>query len=231
MTHPIILVCGQLCTEILWQEQLPALATIADTHIAVPRDHETIGAIAQGILAGAPARFALVAHAMGGFVAFEILRRAPERVEKLALMSTLAPADTPKQTVRREGYLRLVEQGRFNEVIEERILMLVHPARTGDRALTGKLRRMAHETGPDTFLRQQRAIMSRQDSRPDLAAIGCPTLIVFARQDGIATMEHQLEMANGIGSARLEIIEDCGHMMTLERPQDVTSLLAGFLSV
>jgi pimeloyl-ACP methyl ester carboxylesterase len=168
---------------------------------------------------------------MAGFVAFEILRQEPERVEKLVMMSTLAPADTPAQTARREGYLRLVEQGRFDDVIEERIPLLVHPERRNDAGLTAILRQMAKDTGAEAFLRQQRAIMSRPDSRPGLSAISCPVLLIYGRADGITTWEHQQEMLGAISGARLETIEDSGHMLPLERPDELNALLRPLLAV
>ena len=149
----------------------------------------------------------------------------------MVLMSTLARADTPKQTARREGYLRLVEEGRYDDVIEERVPMLVHPGRVNDKALIDDLRRMARDVGPGAFLNQQRAIMSRPDSRPGLGAISCPVLLVHGRADAIATPEDQQEMLSAIGHARLETVEDSGHMIPLERPDAVNSLLRGFLSV
>jgi len=186
--------------------------------------------MANSVLERAGPRFSLVAHAMGGFVAFEILRRARERVKRLALLSTLASADTPKQTERREGYLRLIEQGQFAQIIEERIPMLLHPAHAKDVALCSVLRRMAAETGVDGFRRQQRAIMSRPDSRPSLVQIPCETLVLFGRADGITTIDHQVELRNGIPHARLEVIEDCGHMLTLEKPAAVAEALQLFLA-
>jgi pimeloyl-ACP methyl ester carboxylesterase len=185
--------------------------------------------MAAAILKDAPPRLSIVGHAMGGFVAFEMLRQAPARIDRLVLMSTLASADLPAQTARREGYLRLVEAGRFDEVVEERLPLLLSPARRSDAELVGAARAMAAATGPDAFLRQQRAIMGRADSRPSLSAIAHPTLILFGRQDGIVTLAHQAEMRDAIPGARLEILEDCGHLMPLEQPVRVNALLAGFL--
>jgi pimeloyl-ACP methyl ester carboxylesterase len=227
---PVVLICGQLCTGLLWRDQKPALERLTAVRISVQRDHDDIGGMADAVLASMPERFSIVAHAMGGFVTFEILRRSPARVASVALLSTLAPNDTPVQTARREGYLRLVEQGKFHEVVEERIPVLLHPARCGDTALVSVVRKMAEDTGEAAFLNQQRAIMSRLDSRPDLAAISCPALILFARQDGIVTLAHQEEMHRGIRGSQLEIVEDCGHLMTLERPQFVNELLIDWIS-
>ena len=227
---PVVIICGQLCTELLWRDKKPVLERLTVVRVSAERDRDNVGAMADAVLASMPERFSVVAHAMGGFVAFEILRRAPARVASVALLSTLAPNDTPVQTARREGYLRLVEQGKFAEIVEERIPMLLHPARRGDAALVSVVRKMAADTGAAAFLNQQRAIMSRPDSRPDLAAISCPALILFARQDGIVTLAHQEEMHRAIRGSRLQIVEDCGHLMTLEQPQIVNELLADWIS-
>jgi pimeloyl-ACP methyl ester carboxylesterase len=220
-----VFLAGQLSTDILWKHQ----RGLADRLLTL-REHDTVHALAKATFEAAPPAFALVAHGMAGFVAFEMLRQQPERIERLVLMSTLAPADTPKQTARREGYLRLVEQGRYDDIIEERIPMLVHPDRVNDAPLLDDLRRMARDIGPDAFLNQQRAIMTRPDSRPGLAAISCPVLLVYGRADGINTFEHQREMLDAIPGARLAIVEDSGHMIPLERPEKVNALLRDFLA-
>jgi pimeloyl-ACP methyl ester carboxylesterase len=224
----VVLVTGQLLDREVWGPQVGPLDSFGLTLADHTRD-ETIAGMAQRLLEQAPVRFDLVAQAMGGFVAFEVMRQAPERVRSLALLASLAPNDGPAQTERRLGYIRLVEEGRFDAVVEERIPILVHPARREDDALLSVVRRMAMHTGAETFLRQQRAIMSRLDSRPTLGSIACPTLLIWGRQDGIATLAHQEEIVAGIPHARLEIIEECGHLATLEKPRTVTSLLADWL--
>lgn len=229
MASPVVLIAGQLLTARLWAPQVEALGDRFELILADQSSHDTIPAMAAAILDAAPPRFSIVGHAMGAFVAFEMLRQAPARVGRLVLMSALASADGPAQTARREGYLRLVEDGRFDDVVEERLPLLLSPARRSDPELVGAARAMAAATGPDAFLRQQRAIMARTDSRPSLAAIACRTLILFGRQDGIVTLAHQEEMLDGIPGARLEILEDCGHLMTLEQPARVNALLAGWL--
>lgn len=222
---PTLFLAGQLSTELLWKNQ----RALADS-IATCRHHDTVRELAQATFATAPPRFALIAHGMAGFVAFEMLRQEPERIEKLVLMSVLAPADTPKQTTRREGYLKLVADGRYNDVIEERIPMLVHPDRVNDAPLIADLRTMAQDIGPDDFLHQQRAIMGRPDSGPGLAAISCPVLLIYGRADAITTWEHQQEMLSAIPDVRLEVVEDSGHMLPLERPERVNALVRDFLA-
>ena len=231
MTRPIVVFAsGQLLTAEVWAPQLAALSVDYDLRISDHTRDETVASIAQRLLAEAPERFDLVAHAMGGFTAFEVMRQAPQRVRSLVLIATLASNDGPAQTERRQGYIRLVEDGRFAEVVEERIPILVHPARREDAALLAIVRRMALTTGETTFLRQQRAIMARPDSRPALGAIAVPTLLIRGDQDGITTPAHQAEILAGIAGARLEAIADCGHLPTLEAPLTANRLLADWLA-
>jgi len=234
-SHPaprpaVVFASGQLLTHECWTPQLAALSADYDLRFSDHTRDETIASMAGRLLSEAPDRFHLIAHAMGGFTAFEVMRRAPERVLSLVLIATLAPNDGPSQTERRQGYIRLVEAGKFADVVEERIPILVHPARREDEHLLEMVRRMAAETGAETFLRQQRAIMGRADSRPCLPAITVPTLLVRGAQDGITSPAHVDEMVAGIPGVRFEEIADCGHLPTLEKPVTTNRLLAGWLA-
>jgi pimeloyl-ACP methyl ester carboxylesterase len=228
MSLPIVLITGQLLTDAVWAPLLEAWRG-RDVILADNRSDDSIGGIAQRLLDAAPQRFILVGHAMGGFVAFEVLRRAPERVAKLVLISTLASADGPAQTARRQGYIDLVESGRFADVVEERIPILFPEEKRADARLLGIARTMAAETGAETFLRQQRAIMARIDSRPSLAAINVPTLLIWGDQDGITSYAHHEEILTAIPSARLAIIAGAGHLPTIEAPESVVPLLNEFI--
>ena len=225
---PIVLASGQLLTEATWAPQVAAWSDRDVVHADHTRD-DIIAGMAARLLDAAPPRFALVAHAMGGFVALEVMRRAPERVARLALVATLASADGPAQTARRQGYIDLVETGRFDQVIEERIPMLFPPDRRDDPALLALARGMATDTGADTFLRQQRAIMGRIDSRPSLPAIAVPTLLLRGHADGITTPEHQAEMLDAIPGARLRTLSGVGHLPTREAPEETTAILTDWL--
>lgn len=226
----VVFASGQLLTHECWAPQLPALSADYDLRFSDHARDETIAGMAGRLLAEAPDRFHLVAHAMGGFTAFEVMRQAPERVLSLVLIGTLAPNDGPAQTERRQGYIRLVEAGKFAEVVEERIPILVHPARREDERLLATVRRMAAETGAETFLRQQRAIMGRADSRPSLQDIAVPTLLVRGAQDGITTPAHVNEIVAGIPGVRFQEIADCGHLPTLEKPLTTNRILAEWLA-
>jgi pimeloyl-ACP methyl ester carboxylesterase len=226
----VVFVSSQLLTEDAWAPQAVALA---DAYVLMVADHgrdDTMAGMAGRLLDAAPARFHLVAHGMGGFVAFEVMRRAPERIISLVLISAIASADGPAQTERRQGYIRLVEAGNFEGVVEERIPMLVHPARRDDTALLSVIRRMAADTGAERFLGQQRAIMARIDSRPSLAAIAVPTLVVRGDADGITTQAHQDEIVAAIPGAQKVVIADCGHLPTLEKPAETNAILRDWLA-
>ena len=227
----VVFIPSQLLTADLWAPQIAALKGKAECMVANNSGFDSIAALAKAALDTAPKTFVLTVHGMGGFIGFEILRQQPERVEKLVLISTLASADTPAQTARRLGYLKLVEAGEFAKVVDERIPMMIPPDRRGDATLTALVRKMAADTGAEAFLRQQKAIMGRIDSRPSLENIRCPTLLIYGRHDGISSIDHQQEMLTGIKNARLEIIEDSGHLVPIERPEKVSALLANWIGV
>jgi pimeloyl-ACP methyl ester carboxylesterase len=230
MRQPLVLIPSQLCNHRVWSYQITHLRDLAEVLVADHRRHDSMAAIAADVLAQAPVRFNLAAHAMGGFVAFEMLRQAPERITRLALFSTFATADGPTQRQRRQGYAQLVRQGHFERVVEERIPILFHPERQEDVELLNIARRMALETGPEGFLRQQKAILDRVDSTATLASITCPTLVVTGRQDAICPPEAAQRLAERIPPARLVIIEDCGHLCPLEQPLQVCELLRDWLT-
>lgn len=228
MSPPTVLITGQLLTNVVWQ---PLLTGWSDRQFmfADQRNDDTIADMATRLLANAPERFDLVAHAMGGFVAFEVLRRAPERVNKLALIATLASADGPAQTARRRGYIHLVQSGRFHRVVEERIPLLFPAHLRTEAALLNLARSMASDTGATTFLTQQRAIMTRIDSRPSLTAIDAKTLLLWGDADGITSRGHQHEMLHAVPGAKLVVIPGAGHLPMLEQPGATRQILDVFL--
>lgn len=228
MSLPIVLITGQLLTAAVWQPLIDAWGD-REVIVADNRSDDTIAGFAQRLLDSAPPKFVLVGHAMGGFIAFEVMRRAPGRVAKLALISTLASADGRAQTARRQGYIDLVESGNFDQVVEERIPILFPEDRRSDERLLGIARAMAADTGADTFLAQQRAIMARIDSRPRLGEIAVPTLLVWGEKDGITSRAHHDEIVDAIPGARIEVIAGVGHLPTVEAPELVVPLLTAFV--
>ena len=168
---PIVLVPGLACSARLYSDQIPVLWLFGPVTVADHCRDESIAAIARNILAAAPPRFALLGLSMGGYIAFEIMRQAPERVAKLALLDTAATPETAKQTVARETRIELAKSGRFGEALDQMFPLLVHRDRRGDEKLKRIVELMGEETGADAFIRQQHAIMGRANSRPSLAAI------------------------------------------------------------
>ena len=227
---PLVLIPGLLDSARLYAQQLPELWRLGPVTVADHTRDDSMAGIARRILATAPPRFALAGLSMGGYIAFEILRQTPGRIAKLALLDTSARADTPEATAVRRTQMALSISGRFAEVVEAQFVRLVSPARRDDAALRETNRRMAEDVGPEGFIRQQTAIMGRPDSRPGLAAIACPTLVLVGEQDELTPPERAAEMAQGIRAAQLVTVPECGHLSTLEQPRAVTQALLDWLA-
>jgi pimeloyl-ACP methyl ester carboxylesterase len=226
---PIVLVPGLTCTARLYAEQIPALWPFGPVTIADHRRDDSMAAIARRILAAAPPRFALAGLSMGGYIAFEIMRQAPQRVLKLALLDTGARADAPEQTERRHVLMAKAKSGGYAEIPDLAYPLYVHRNRHNDAALKGVVRAMVEETGPEAYLRQQQAILSRPDSRPGLAAISCKTLMLVGEGDEATPPELAREIAAAISGARLVIVPDSGHLSTLEKPEAVNRALVEWM--
>ena len=226
---PTVLVPGLNCTARLFAEQIPALWRFGPVTVADHTRDDSMAAIASRILAAAPPRFALAGLSLGGYVALEIMRQAPQRVVKLALLDTASRAETAEQTEIRRPFIELAQTGRFAEVPERLFPVFVHRARHSDEALKSLVRTMAAETGPQAFLRQLRAIIGRQDARAGLSAITCPTLVLVGDGDELTPPPLSQEIAGAISGARLVVVPDCGHLSTVERPELVTKALVEWM--
>lgn len=226
---PIILVPGLNCSARLYAEQIPVLWQFGPVTVADHRRDNSMAAIARRILAGAPPRFAVAGLSMGGYIAFEIVRQAPGRVAKLALLDTGPGAEVPERTAQRKPLIQLAQQGRFAEVTEDQFPWLVHRKRHSDAALKAAVRAMNEDTGPEAYIRQQQAIMARPDSRPGLKAIDCPTLVLVGDDDRLTPPELSHEMAKAIPGAYLVVVPDSGHLSTMEQPQAVNVALVEWL--
>jgi len=227
---PVVLIPGLCCSARLYGHQIPALWRLGPVTVACQTQDETIGAIARRILSDAPPSFAMVGLSMGGFIAFEILRQQPQRVIKAALLDTSARPDSPESIKQRQILIDMAEHCRFGEIPDLRFPLLVHPSRHSDDELRQVNRLMAEDTGAPAYVRQQRALISRPDSRPCLGAIMCPTLVMVGDGDQLTPPECSAEIAAGVAGARLVTIPQCGHLATLEQPDFVTSALVEFLA-
>lgn len=227
---PLVLIPGLSCTKALFSDQITALAGSRDVIIGDHRQHDTMPNIAAHILATAPARFALAGLSMGGYISLEIMRQAPERVERLALLDTTARADTAEKIGLRQDALRLAAAGKFMAVCHATLDLSIAASRHKDVALKSAIIEMAVGTGADVWAQQVRAIIKRADSVPLLAGITCPTLVVVGDEDQLTPPEWAIEMADGIAGARLEVIADCGHMSSMEQPEVINGLLLDWMS-
>ncbi len=232
MKTPLVLLPGLLCDRALWAAQIKALADVADIWVADLTGAQTMRAMGEAVLREAPFEtFALAGLSMGGYVAQEVMRQAPQRVRKLALLDTSARPELPEQTERRRMLIDLAEKERgFTPVTRHLLPLMVHSSRIDDKTLVAAIRDMAERVGVPAFVRQQRAIMSRPDGRPDLKNILCPTLVLCGREDALTPLDGHEEMARLIPGAQLEVLEQCGHMSTMERPEQVSALIRHWLT-
>ena len=231
MKQPLVLLPGLLCDAALWEPQLSDLADIADFFVADLTDHESIGDMAASVLRDCPwKQFALAGLSMGGYVAQEILRQAPQRVTRLALLDTRACAEVPEETARRRELMKLAQtEGGFTPVTNRMLPLMLHASRVTDAPLVKVIREMAERTGIEAYMRQQNAIIARPDYRPMLASIACPTLVLCGTQDRLTPLGNSEQMAAAIPGAKLAVVEECGHVSTLERPEVVNKAMRQWL--
>ncbi len=226
---PAVLIPGLGTDPRLYEKQSPALWRFGPVMVANQTRQDSVAGIAHDILSDAPPRFALAGLSMGGYVALEIMRQAPDRVCKLALLDTTARPDAPEQTERRKMQFEIVKAGRFAEIPGLLFPALVHARRREDAALRALVDDMFLALGPEAHIRQQTAIMTRPDSRPSLSAIRCPALIVVGDGDELTPPSIAKEMADAISGARLVIVPESGHLSTIEQPDFVTRALVEWL--
>ena len=229
-TEPLLLIPGLLCSPDLFAAEVVSFSGERAVVVGDQTRSDTVAGMAAGILATAPARFAMLGLSMGGYVAFEIFRQAPERVSRVAFLDTSARPDTPDRSADRR---RLIEIARSEGVRKIQSLLLprlLHPDRLVDTGLVERVLAMADWTGLDAFVRQQEAIIGRPDSRPMLDTIRCPALVLTGAQDLQTPPEIAREIAERIPGSRLVIVPDCGHLSTMERPEAVDAELGRWLA-
>lgn len=227
---PVLLIPGLTDSPRLYQEQLPRLFPFGPVMVADHTRDETVAAIASRVLRHAPPRFALVGLSMGGYTALEIMRKAPERVVRLALLNTSARPETPEGTERRLQGIAAAERGDYAQVVEASWPLVVHPDHVADSAFKRVFVDMHLAAGVQVFVRQQRAIMSRPDSRPGLPAIRCPTLVLVGEADRVTPPALAQEIAEGVSNAKLRVVPLCGHLSALEQPSAVSEALVDWMS-
>src|SRR5260370_20869085 len=230
-TMPILLMPGLASSSRIYAPVAPSLWRFGPVTIANHIRDDNMGAIARRILAEAPPRFALAGHSMGGYIAFEILRQAPDRVAKLALITAQARPDTPAATARRRGQMARAQAGEYHAVLDDLFPGFVHPSRREDISLRQLVHDMGDDIGADAFVRQQTAVIGRADSRPTLAWIKCPTLVLTGDEDNTIPNSLSEEMAHGRHRAKLTISPHFSHLPQVEQKQATADALVEWLPI
>ncbi len=229
---PLVLLPGRLCDARLFQPQISELSRLTEVSVGDLTRSDTFEQLARDVLGEAPSRFALSGLSFGGIVALEIVRQAPQRVSRLALLDANPGGNTPAVLEEFANQIQQAEAGPedFLKLTTEFFYpQMVHPVRLSDASLRAEVIAMALMVGPAAFVRQNQALQKRKPRWPDLPAIDCPTLILGGRQDRVCPVAIQQEMAALIPAARLAIIEECGHLSTLEQPERTTAALKDWL--
>jgi pimeloyl-ACP methyl ester carboxylesterase len=227
--NPILMIPGLNATPRVFQPHLDLLWQYGPVTIAAQRQGNTMTAIAERVLADAPPRFALGGFSMGGYIAFEILRLAPERVLKLALISTSARPDTAEATENRRRGIELARAGKLAQAAANSFPNAVHPSNLDNAQIKALHLEMALTNGAEAYISQQEAIISRPDSRSLFGAIKAPTAVIVGDGDKITPPEVAREMADGIAGAALSVIPNAGHLALVEQPEQVRGALREWL--
>lgn len=223
----VVLIPGFMTDAALWDDVAPALQAIGPVSHADLSQASTIAAMAQHTLARAPERFAVIGFSMGGFVAREVVRRAPDRVQALVLVATSARADTPAQKRKKSFAVNSVNVERFTGLSRSAVLSSLHPDRASDDAMVERVRAMSERVGGAVFVRH--AAPERASDLDQLAEIRCPTLIVAADQDALRSVAEAEELRAGIVGATLTVIEGSGHMLPIEKPEALAGVIVPWL--
>lgn len=232
MSKPTLLFLpGTLCDAALFAPQMEHLGEFARCVVGDVARYDTLANTAEALLAQMPPRFALAGLSYGGIVALEIMRRAPERITHLALLNTNPKPPSEETRQRQQHFVAMAARGEFREITTEYLKdAMLHPEHRRNLALRQQVLAMAERVGTVGLLNQIKAQLARPDSTPDLARITCPTLVLTGREDALCPPALHEEMARLIPNAHLLIVENCGHLSTLEQPEIVTSALRDWLS-
>ncbi|MCP5280719.1 MAG: alpha/beta hydrolase [Rhodoferax sp.] len=230
----LLLVPGLMCDHTVWEPVMPALEARLRCTVVALADVDDLARMAHALLADAPARFALAGHSMGARVALEVLRQAPQRVSRIALLDTGYLARAPgaageEEARKRQSLLDLARAQGVRAMATEWVQGMVHPQRIADDVLIGRIVAMFERKSADTFARQIRALLGRPDASAVLGAIAVPALVLCGRQDSWAPVPQHQQIHQRIAQATLAVVEEAGHMAPMERPDAVSAHLLRWL--
>jgi pimeloyl-ACP methyl ester carboxylesterase len=231
MTQSVVyLLPGLLCDAAVWRAQVRILSAAHELRVPNFFGYDSIPAMARSVLAGAPERFALAGHSMGGRVAIEIMHQGPERIERFALFNTGVHAVREGEAAKRQILVDIALSQGMEALAARWAPPMVAPERMTDAALMGEIAAMVCRATPEIFKRQIRALLNRPAARDVLGTIRCPTMIVAGQQDGWSPIAQHEEIAAAVAGCTLVCIEDCGHMSPMEQPDAVSRALSHWLS-
>lgn len=226
----LILLPGLAGNAAMWRPQLQALAgrqpRVADVHMR----HDSIEAMAAALLAEVPGRLVLCGASMGGMLAMEAARQAPQRIAGLALLGTDPNPESADMRQLREAAIALFSQGRLREVIEPNVGYAFHPDNALKPGLVDAYLEFVLEAGPEQLIRQNRAVIARPDARSHLPRLECPVLVMCGEDDRLTPPEKSRQIAALCPQARLVMVPRCGHMLTMEQPDFVNATLQEWLA-
>jgi pimeloyl-ACP methyl ester carboxylesterase len=226
----LVLLPGLACDERLWEAQLPALPpTLAVRVTDVHMRHDRIEAMAAALLSEHEGPLILCGASMGGMIAMEAARQAPGRIAGLALLGTNARAETPEMYRLREAAIELFERGEARDMIEFNAGFAFHPTQAADPVLVRRYVDLVMDAGTGQLIRQNRAIMQRPDARDHLPNLRCPVLVLCGDTDRLTPPDCSQEIATLVPHAELVWVEQCGHMLTMEKPAFVNATLGPWL--
>ena len=228
---PLVLIPGLMCDARLFAPTIAAFSPSHDLVLANITEHDTMQTLASEFLKTAPPTFALCGLSMGGIVAMEIVRQAPHRVARLALLDTNPRAESPEMQQQRTAQMQAVKDGRLTEIMREELKPRYLAESEKRQDLLTLCMDMAHNLGSQIFLRQSQALMTRPDQTETLRNADTPALILCGREDALCPVSRHEMMASLLANATLEIIDGAGHLPTLEQPDKTNAALARWLEV
>jgi pimeloyl-ACP methyl ester carboxylesterase len=232
--EPLVLLPGLLCDEVVWQGQIDALRDVAACTCMDWGRLDSIPAMAEHVLRLAPERFSLAGHSMGGRIAFQVVRLAPQRVARLALFNTGADAKPPgaageEEERKRRALLQTGKDQGMRALAMQWLPPMMKPGRMGDAALVETIVSMIARKTPEIYEAQMLALLGRPDAKPVLPTIACPTLLLTGREDGWSPPARHEEMAAAIPNSRVVIVPESGHMAPMEQPAAVAAAMREWL--
>lgn len=227
----LLLLPGTLCSAVLFEHQVAHLADICDPRVIDVHRHDSLAAVAQYVLEQAEGQIAVAGLSYGGIVAFEMWRQARERIAKLALLNTNPHEASPQMRQNQQRFVGMAHLGEFREITTDYLKdTMLHPEHQKDLALRRKVLAMAETIGVEGFVNTVKAQLGRPSSIPDLPQITCPTLVLTGREDNVVPVHVHEDTARALPNSRLVIVEQCGHLSTLEQPEIVTAALRDWLT-